>query len=102
VPGCDGCLQACDTACQEHAPKTGYFVYLKSNMIKGLSFPAKGYKANNPDFPNQSTMDQFFEPAQFEAYRELGYASVDAFVTDLKLDNASTSDLVAALSKTVG
>jgi hypothetical protein len=76
--------------------KIGYLVYVKSNMIKGLSFPAKGYKAKNPDFPNQSTMDQFFEPAQFEAYRELGFWSVDTFVTELKLDK--TVDSAALLA----
>jgi hypothetical protein len=70
-------------------------------MIKGLSFPAKGYKAKNPDFPNQSTMDQFFEPAQFEAYRELGYSSVDAFVTAFTLDNADPVALLAALAKAI-
>jgi hypothetical protein len=26
----------------------------------------------NPDFPHQSTADQFFDEAQFEAYRCLG------------------------------
>ena len=31
------------------------------------------YKANNPDFPHQSTADQFFDEAQFECYRALGY-----------------------------
>ena len=30
------------------------------------------YKAKNPDFPHQSTGDQFFDEQQFEAYRALG------------------------------
>lgn len=30
------------------------------------------YKARNPDFPHQSTGDQFFDEQQFEAYRALG------------------------------
>ena len=30
-------------------------------------------KVPNPDFPAQSTADQFFDEKQFEAYRELGY-----------------------------
>jgi hypothetical protein len=75
------------------AAKEGVFVYVKSNMIKGLSFPLRGYKAKNPDFPNQSTMDQFFEPAQFEAYRELGFVSMEALITSLHLDGATSTTL---------
>jgi len=31
------------------------------------------YKETNPDFPHQTTADQFFDEAQFECYRALGY-----------------------------
>ncbi|MDP2571220.1 patatin-like phospholipase family protein [Vibrio penaeicida] len=31
------------------------------------------YQSKNPAFPNQSSGDQFFDEAQFEAYRALGY-----------------------------
>ena len=64
----------------------GALVYAKANMIKKLGFTAKGYKAINSDFPNQPTADQFFDAAQFEAYRELGYLSAEAIVDDLGLD----------------
>ena len=30
------------------------------------------YALENPDFPHQSTGDQFFDNTQFEAYRALG------------------------------
>jgi hypothetical protein len=30
-----------------------------------------------PDFPNQSTGDQFFDESQFESYRKLGYHSIE-------------------------
>jgi hypothetical protein len=79
--------------------KIGKLVYVKSNMLKGLRFPVKGYKAQNPDFPNQPTVNQFFEPAQFEAYRELGFLSVEAFVTAFELDDKDKATLVAALQK---
>ena len=32
-----------------------------------------GYKKANATFPDETTADQFFDEAQFEAYRELGY-----------------------------
>jgi hypothetical protein len=38
------------------------------------------YAAQNADFPNQTTADQFFDERQFEAYREAGYASCHGMV----------------------
>lgn len=32
------------------------------------------YRASNPSFPHQTTGDQFFDEAQFECYRALGFA----------------------------
>lgn len=52
---------------------TGTIIYLKTTLMEGVSFKVKGYAAQNPDFPDQSTADQFFDEVQFEAYRELGY-----------------------------
>ena len=52
---------------------TGKLVYLKLAMIEDMSTDVFSYKGLNPDFPHQSTSDQFFDEKQFEAYRELGY-----------------------------
>ena len=52
----------------------GTIIYLKTTLIRNVSFKVKGYAASNPDFPDQSTADQFFDEIQFEAYRELGHA----------------------------
>jgi len=52
----------------------GTIIYLKTTLIRNVSFKVKGYAASNPDFPDQSTVDQFFDEVQFESYRELGYA----------------------------
>jgi hypothetical protein len=30
------------------------------------------YRARHPEFPHQTTLDQFFDQEQFEAYRQLG------------------------------
>jgi hypothetical protein len=54
-------------------PGRGLLLYLKSTLIDGLSEDICGYYVSNPEFPNQPTTDQFFDEAQFEAYRELGY-----------------------------
>ena len=51
----------------------GWIIFLKTTLIDKVSFKVKGYAAQNKDFPDQSTADQFFDEVQFEAYRELGY-----------------------------
>lgn len=51
----------------------GWLIFLKTTLIRDLSFKVKGYAAKNPEFPDQSTLDQNFDEVQFEAYRELGY-----------------------------
>lgn len=66
--------------------KRGVLIYIKSTMVAGLTFATDGYKAANPDFPHQSTADQFFDPDQFEAYRDLGKKSCAAMIEALGLD----------------
>jgi len=58
---------------RDTGPREGTLVYIKSTLIKGLPADVYGYKSANPNFPDQSTVDQFFDEEQFEAYRELGY-----------------------------
>lgn len=53
--------------------KTGVLLYIKTAFIEGLPADVVAYKAEYPKFPDESTADQFFDEAQFEAYRELGY-----------------------------
>jgi len=51
----------------------GKIYYIKTTLTGNLPEDIYGYKSANPAFPDQSTSDQFFDEAQFEAYRELGY-----------------------------
>ncbi len=51
----------------------GTLLFLKSALIRDASFRVKGYSAQYKEFPDQSTLDQFFDEVQFESYRELGY-----------------------------
>ena len=53
--------------------KTGRILYIKSSWCGKEWADMAAYKAKNPDFPQQSTGDQFFDEEQFEAYRALGY-----------------------------
>ena len=51
----------------------GLLFVVKATMTRDLPADLYGYKDANPAFPNQTTMDQFFDEVQSEAYRELGY-----------------------------
>ena len=48
-------------------------LFLKTTVFPNLPEDIYGYKRTHPSFPDQTTSDQFFDEAQFEAYRELGY-----------------------------
>ena len=54
--------------------KTTTLVYIKASLIESAPFDARGYRAQHPDYPNESTANQFYSPEQFDAYRELGLA----------------------------
>lgn len=47
-------------------------VYVKVGLTKDLPFDVREYAEANPTFPQQTTADQFFDEAQFEAYRIVG------------------------------
>ncbi len=51
----------------------GYLLYIKSSISTKHAPYILDYLARHPDFPHETTADQFFDEAQFEAYRALGY-----------------------------
>lgn len=57
---------------QYDAEARGLLLYLKSSMTGNESELLRKYHAENPDFPHETTADQLFDEAQFEAYRALG------------------------------
>ncbi len=50
-------------------------LFMKATVFPGLPEDIYGYQRANPAFPDQTTADQFFDEAQFEAYRELGFST---------------------------
>jgi hypothetical protein len=60
----------------------GDLIYLTTTLFKGLGLEVMGYRAAFPDFPDQTTADQFFDEAQFEAYRALGYGVAEHMLDD--------------------
>ncbi|MGE7471986.1 patatin-like phospholipase family protein [Bosea sp. NPDC003192] len=50
----------------------GLLLYIKLSVTGNEAELIKRYHLLHPDFPHQSTLDQFFDEEQFEAYRQLG------------------------------
>ncbi len=65
--------------------KDGVLIYIKPTMIEGLPEDIYSYKSAHETFPDQPTTDQFFDEAQFEAYRELGYQLSKEMLQDVEV-----------------
>jgi hypothetical protein len=99
--------------CVTHFPggkKLGVFVYVKSTVTapmgrpeinprqEPLKYGTYKYKIYNPDFPHESTADQFFDPVQWESYYQLGqFIAADVLgcddLNDFDVDHAFTIPL---------
>lgn len=53
--------------------ETGHLLYIKSSRSGDENEYIREYHSRNPAFPHESTIDQFFDETQFEAYRALGF-----------------------------
>jgi len=52
--------------------RPNWLIYMKNSMTGNEPAPVLNYKRMSPDFPHESTADQFFDDSQFESYRALG------------------------------
>lgn len=50
----------------------GRIVYVKASLTGREPADVLQYHAEHPDFPHETTADQFFDEAQWESYRRLG------------------------------
>jgi len=51
----------------------GYLLYIKPSLSGNEPRDVLQYAAAHPEFPHESTSDQWFAESQFESYRKLGY-----------------------------
>jgi hypothetical protein len=51
----------------------GYLLYIKPSLSGNEPRDVLQYAAAHPDFPHETTSDQWFAESQFESYRKLGY-----------------------------
>jgi hypothetical protein len=56
----------------EAAPSRTLLVLIKPNLVEDAAVDLSLYAREHPEFPQQTTADQFFDEAQWESYRKLG------------------------------
>jgi hypothetical protein len=65
------------------AGTTGFILWVKPAVTKDDSVDLRQYHLENTDFPQQTTVDQWYDESQFESYRALGYLSVSSWLKAL-------------------
>jgi hypothetical protein len=59
--------------------KKGALILLKPSLwLPELPADLLSFSKTNPDFPHHTTLDQWFDEAEFESYRKLGYLVAEA------------------------
>ena len=62
--------------------EVGHLLYIKLSVTGDEPEYIKSYRASHPEYPHQSTADQFFSEDQFEAYRALGEHACEGLLRD--------------------
>jgi predicted acylesterase/phospholipase RssA len=106
VVGTDLCGTSCAAGriCYSHADKggvDGVLLYVKPAIVGTENADVLNYRKAHPDYPHQSTADQWFDEAQFESYRALGYhiaktALADAAEVCRRGDGSHDIDMLCA------
>jgi hypothetical protein len=57
----------------EKEAHSGHIIWMKPRLYEGLPPDVTGYATSHRQFPQETTGDQFFDEAQWESYRALGF-----------------------------
>jgi hypothetical protein len=63
---------------------TGTLIYLKAAVVDTMDLEVLGYKGKTPDFPNESTLDQFYSEEKFEVHRAVGFSLTQQMLSKIK------------------
>lgn len=72
----------------------GLLVYVKASLTGNEPTDVAAYRARYPEFPHQTTADQWFDESQFESYRELGEHIVQTVLRDAQGMRRPTAERV--------
>ncbi len=78
-------------------PRDDTLIYIKPVLDPTLSVDLDQYHSAHADFPQQSTLNQFFDEAQFESYRRLGLETIDNICD--KLEDIDLGEFAKAARK---
>jgi hypothetical protein len=76
--------------------KVGQLLYFKSCLTGDEPNDVRDYQRQHPEFPQQSTGDQWFDESQFESYRMLGYRAAEAMILRPEQQPPSLEEVIAA------
>jgi hypothetical protein len=80
--------------CRIHYPEgVGLLLYIKLSVTGNESELIRRYRINNPNFPHETTLDQFFDQEQFEAYRQLGVHAAEALFLPALISGAQPTSV---------
>ena len=68
----------------------GVLIYVKSGYHGIESAAVRAYAIAHPDFPHETTGDQFFSESQFESYRSLGFHMINSICDAGSTDQCDT------------
>jgi hypothetical protein len=74
---------------------TGLLLYLKLSVTGNEPELIKRYRITHPEFPHQTTLDQFFDEEQFEAYHQLGVHIADGLFSPALMSGQTRPPSVA-------
>jgi hypothetical protein len=69
----------------------GILLYIKSSLTDNEPADVLGMRATDPSFPHDTTANQFFDEARFEAYRALGEHMMDTVLRDCNVADDGTA-----------
>lgn len=73
----------------------GLLLYTKLSVTGNETELIKRYRITHPEFPHQSTLDQFFDQEQFEAYRQLGVHVADGLFSPTLMNKSKPATIRA-------
>ena len=80
----------------------GFLLYLKLSATGNETELIKRYRIDHPAFPHQSTLEQFFDEEQFEAYRELGTHVAEGLFSKSLLNRTEPRDVQSWFTSLAG
>lgn len=72
----------------------GLLLYMKLSMTGNEPELIRRYRKVHPDFPHQTTLDQFFDEEQFEVYRQLGVHVAESLFSPALMNGKASPETV--------